>query len=126
MIDFSKDSVFNLQRIEAEHVNKNVQALFIDGEELIGAYKTVRDQVVFTNLRILTADVEGLTGKRQEIFSLPYAKIQYFGIQTPGFLEVMPDAELALFFANGLKASFEFRGKNDVLAIGRAIAKYSL
>jgi hypothetical protein len=126
MISFSQDATFNLQRIDSSKMNKNVARLLVEDEQVIGVYRTVRDQVIFTNLRVITAEVEGVTGKRQEIFSLPYCKIQYFGIQTVGFAELIPDAELALYFNNGLKASFEFQGSSNILEIGKMISKYSL
>ena len=51
----------------------------------MAAYKTVRDQVVFTTHRIFMVDMQGgLTGTRQEIFVLPYRKIQHFGIPDDG------------------------------------------
>ena len=126
MISFSQDSTFNLHKIENNQINKNVSMLMVEDEKLIGVYRTVRDQVVFTNRRIITAEVQGVTGTRQELFSLPYSKILYFGIQTVGFGELLPDAELALFFNNGLKVSFEFRGKCDILEIGRMISRYAM
>ena len=126
MISFSQDATFNLQRIESGKLNKNVAALLAEDEHVIGVYRTIRDQVVFTNMRVITAEVQGMTGTRQEIFSLPYCHIQYFGIQTVGFAEVIPDAELALYFNNGLKASFEFQGSSNILEIGRMISRYSM
>ena len=111
MINFSQNSVFNLNKIENNKINSNIEKLLLDDENIIGVYKTIRDQLVFTSKRIVTADVKGITGTKQEIFSLPYSKIQYFGIQTVGFAEAFPDAELAIFFNNGLKADFEFKGK---------------
>ena len=126
MINFSENSLINLQKISNNDINKNAKALILDNETVIGVYKTIRDQVIFTDKRIMTVDVKGITGKKQEIFSLPYAKVQYFGIQTVGFAELIPDSELALFFNNGLKANFEFKGNNDILEIGKNISKYTL
>ena len=126
MINFTADSMFNLEKISNNKINKNIQALLLEEENVVGVYRTIREQVVFTDKRILTVDVKGVTGKKQEIFTLPYSKIQYFGIQTVGFGEFIPDAELALFFNNGLKASFEFKGKNDILEIGKIVSKYTL
>lgn len=126
MIDFSQNAVFNLKKVETGEMNRNVSAILLDGETVIGVYKTVRDQVVFTDKRIITVDVKGLTGKRQELFSLPYSKVQYFGIQTVGFAELLPDAELALFFNNGMKANFEFSDKCDITEIGRQIGHFVL
>ena len=49
-----------------------------------------------------------------------------FCVQTVGFAELIPDSELALFFNNGMKANFEFKGDNDILEIGKNISKYVL
>lgn len=126
MIDFSKDAIFNLRKIDNDKINKNIPPMLIEGEAVIGVYHTVRDQVVFTNKRIITIDIQGVTGMRKEIFTLPYANVQYYAIQTVGFAEVIPDAELALFFSNGMKASFEFRGRSDIVQISKIIGTYVL
>lgn len=126
MINFSENSMINLQKIDNNSINENAKSLILDNENIIGVYKTIRDQIIFTDKRIMTVDVKGITGKKQEIFSLPYSKIQYFGVQTVGFAELIPDSELALFFNNGLRASFEFKGNNDILEIGKHISKYTL
>ncbi len=126
MIDFSKGGAFDLKKVPNDMIIDDVKQLFINGETLIGVYQSVRDQVVFTNKRIITIDVKGLTGKRKEFFTLPYAKIQYFGIQTPGLIELIPDTELTVIFANGMKADFEFKGSSDILEIGRAISYFAL
>lgn len=57
MLDFSKNAVFNLKKIPDSDMNKNVNCLLIENESVIGVYKTIRDQVVFTNKRIITIDV---------------------------------------------------------------------
>ena len=54
------------------------------------------------------------------------SKVQFFGIQTPGFLELVPDSELMLHFANGFEATFEFRGGVDIGEIGRIISEFVL
>ncbi len=90
------------------------------------AFQTVRDQVVFTNKRIISIDVQGITGKKKSYSSLPYSKIQYFSVQTPGFAELFPDSELFIMFSNTFTARFEFRGNVDVGLIGRMISEYVL
>ena len=125
-MNFSQDAVFNLTKIENDKINKNVAMILTDDEQVLGVYKTIRDQVVFTDKRIITVDVIGVTGKKQDIFTIPYNRIQYFGIQTVGFMELIPDAELELSFTDGKKAHFEFRGKCDIRDIGKMISKYAL
>lgn len=126
MMDFTKDSIFNLKKIDDFKINKNAAAILLDEEKLLGVYKTVRDQVIFTDKRIITVDEEGMTGSRQEIFNLPYSKIQYFSVTTKGVLELVPDCEMTLYFADKRVAVFEFRGRNDILEIGRSVSRYSL
>ena len=126
MIDSSQDAVFNLRKTDDKNINKNVSALLIEQEKVLGVYVTVRDQVVFTNMRIITIDVQGITGVKQDITSFPYSRIQYYAVQTAGLLELIPDCELALYFNNGFRAIFEFKGSCDILEIGKAISRYAL
>ncbi len=125
-INFNKESVFNLKPIPTENVRDEVRGLLIAGEECRFAFQTVRDQLVFTDKRIISIDVQGITGKRKSFASMPYSKIQYFSIQTPGFLELIPDSELFIMFSNGATAKFEFKGSTDIGAIGRLISEYVL
>ena len=126
MINFNKNSVFNLKPIEAGEVKDEVKALLIDGEEIVEAFKTVRDQMIFTNKRIISLDVQGITGKRKSVTSMPYSKVQFFEIQTAGFLEIFPDSELFIYFSNGFTATFEFKAKCDIVKIGKMISNYVL
>lgn len=125
-INFNSNSVFNLKPIDAGDAVQDVKKLLIDGEEVIEAFQTVRDKLIFTNRRIIAIDVQGITGKRKSYSSLPYSKVQYFSIQTPGFAEIFPDTELYLMFSNTFTATFEFKGSVDLAKIGRAISEYAL
>ena len=125
-ISFNQNSAWNLKPISLELVRDEVSGLLIGGEEVVMAFQTVRDQVVFTNKRIISIDVQGLTGKKKSYSSLPYSKIQYFSIQTPGFAELIPDSELFIMFSNTFTARFEFRGNVDIGRIGRMISEYVL
>ena len=126
MINFNEDSVWNLKPIDVSSVKKQVYGLLIDGEEIVAAFKTVRDQLIFTNKRVISVDVQGLTGMKKSFAILPYSKIQFFTIQTPGFAELVSDSELELMFSNGFTAKFEFRGSVDIGALSRAISSYVL
>ena len=126
MINFNKNSVFNLTPIDPRSIMSDVNGLLINGEFVNQAFKTVRDQIIFTNKRIIAIDVQGITGKRKSFSSLPYSKIQYFAIQTPGFIEIIKDSELFLMFSNGFTATFEFKGSVNIGEIGRMISEYVL
>ena len=103
-----------------------VFGLLIEGEEIVAAFRTIRDQLVFTNKRIISIDVQGLTGLKKSFAIMPYSRVQFFTIQTPGFAELVSDSELYLMFSNGFTAKFEFRGSVDIGALGRTISTYVL
>ncbi len=126
MINFSEDAVFNLKPISESSMVKGVTDLYIPGEKTIGAFKTIRDQVIFTNKRIISIDTQGVTGKKKDYSSLPYSKVQYFSVQTPGFAEIIPDCELEICFSNGFTAKFDFKGGCDILDIGQSISEFVL
>lgn len=126
MINFNKNSVFNLKPIDISMVRNEVEAFLIDGEEIVYAFKTIRDQIVFTNKRIISIDVQGITGKRKSFSTLPYSTIQFFEVQTQGFIEIFPDTELFIQYANGFTAQFEFKGNVDICKIGKLISSYVL
>ena len=126
MINFNKNSAWDLIPIDLSQIHNDVDGLLVKGERPMMAFRTVRDQLVFTNKRIISIDVQGITGKRRSFTSLPYSKIQFFSIQTAGFMELVPDSELFLRFANGFEAVFEFKGRVDIGEIGRMISEYVL
>ena len=126
MINFNKNTAWNLTLINLNSIHNEVAGLMVNGERPLMAFKTIRDQLVFTNKRIISIDVQGITGKRRSFTSLPYSKVQFFSIQTPGFIELVPDSELFLHFTNGFEAAFEFRGNVDIGQIGRIISEYVL
>ena len=125
-VNFNQNSVWNLKPINIDTVRNEVIGLLIDGEEIAMAFQTVRDQLIFTNKRIISIDVQGFTGTRKSFSTMPYSKIQYFSIQTPGFAELFPDSELFIMFSNTFTAKFEFKGKVDIGRIGRMISEYVL
>ncbi len=125
-INFNSNSAWNLKPISIDSVRNEVLGLLIKGEEIEMAFQTVRDQLIFTNKRIIAVDVQGITGKRKSFSTMPYSKIQYFSIQTPGFAEMIPDSELFIMFSNTFTAKFEFKGNVDIGKIGRMISEFVL
>ena len=92
-------NLLNLKEIPVTDMRSEVASFFVNGEQPVQCFKTVRDQVIFTNKRIFVVNVQGLTGKKVSYFSYPYAKIQYFGVETAGVLDI--DSELVLVFNDG-------------------------
>jgi len=73
----------------------DVHNLLIEGEVAVAAYKTFRDSAVFTNKRLIVRDAQGLTGKKVEIYSLPYSSINMWSTENSGKLfDVNAEVEL--------------------------------
>ena len=56
-------------------IPQDVNDILVSGETAVAAYKTFRDSAVFTNKRLIVRDAQGITGKKVEIYSLPYSSI---------------------------------------------------
>ena len=62
------------------------------------AFKIIRDQIIFTNLRLITIDKQGLTARKVDYRSIPYDKIVQFSKESAGILDL--DAELKIWVAS--------------------------
>ena len=125
MIDFDGKGFFaRLKKVKNEEFGKIIDDFLIDGECVIGAYKSVRDGVVFTNKRIITINIQGITGKKQDYTSIPYNKISTFSLETAGLLDL--DAELELYMSGVGRLKFEFTGNTDVKEICKTISRFAL
>lgn len=125
MLNFS-NAVFKLKSIDEKDIIQDVNMFLLDNEKVLSAYASGRDQVIFTDKRIIAVDVKGLIGKRKEFSTLPYSKVVHFTVQTPGFLEFNSDSELVLCYPNGANIQFEFSGKANILQIAKTISAYVL
>lgn len=73
----------------------DVMDILVAGETAIAAYKTFRDSAIFTNKRLIVRDAQGLTGKKVEIYSLPYSSIFMWSSENGGgFLNFNSEIEL--------------------------------
>ena len=124
MIDFNNGSFVTLKQTDTEKGYNVVQPLLIGGEQVLSAYKGIRDYVVFTNMRVISINVQGVTGKKKDFTSMPYSKISVFSIETSGVADI--DSELEMWFSGLGKIHFDFTGRSDIIRIGQIIASYTL
>ncbi len=72
----------------------DVAQLMVPGEQPVTAYKTFRDSAIFTTRRLIVRDAQGLTGKKVEVYSLPYSSINMWSTENAGTLDFNAEVEL--------------------------------
>ena len=125
MIDFNKSGFFaRLKKVDNGEFSAIINDFLIGGESIVGSYQSVRDGIVFTNKRIITINVQGITGKKKDFTSIPYSKIATFSLETAGVFDM--DADLEIYLPSIGKVQFEFTGRTDVKEICKMISTYAL
>jgi hypothetical protein len=100
--------------------------ILLDDEVVLMAFKAGRDVSIFTNLRVMIIDVQGLVGCKIEYTSIPYRSIHAYSVQTAGVWDM--DSELTLYTRNRwhlAKKSMDFRsGKTDIMQIQKLLSAF--
>lgn len=117
-------NLMNLKSVSVSQIRPEVSEILVPGENIIQCFQTVRDQVLFTSKRVFVVNVQGITGKKVSYYSYPYSKVQYFGIETAGVLDI--DSELVLVFSDGNRLQFDFKAGVNIKGICAGISKYIL
>lgn len=121
MIDFEQHGIFSkLDRVDNSVYLSQIKPILVKDEEIIWTFQSFRDGLVFTNKRIISINIQGITGKKKDFSSLPYSKIQAFSIETAGSLDL--DAELELWFSGLGKVKFDFVRNCNVAEIANFIS----
>ncbi len=75
-------------------IPNDIGPLLVEGEQPVAAFKTFRDAAVFTTKRLIVRDAQGMTGKKVEIYSLPYNAINMWSSENAGKLDWNSELEL--------------------------------
>lgn len=100
---------------ETTVIDDEISNSLIAGETVLKSYKLVRDELVFTNKRIISLDKQGLTGKKMEVNSIPYRHISRFAKECAGNFDM--DEEPKIWVGSSLTplTTYKFKkgGKID-------------
>lgn len=77
----------NAGQIKPEQIREEAKKCLLTGEKIVGAYQTIRDQIIFTDKRLIHLDVQGITGSRKSILSVPYRSVTSFSMQSAGTID---------------------------------------
>ena len=110
-------------KVMNEKLHKETRIL-LDDERVIMAFQAGRDLTLFTNLRVMVIDVQGMAGKRVSYKSIPLTSIRAFSVESAGSWD--RDSELDLYTGNFWtlgKVEMDFRkGQVDILSVHRFLS----
>jgi hypothetical protein len=113
----------NVSEVEAEAVEKELEMIVTDNEKVEKAYKLIRDLLVFTNLRMILIDKQGMTGKKVEYHSVPYKSITHFSVETAGTFDL--DAELKIWLSGSDEPILkQFKKDKSIFDVQKTLATY--
>ncbi|MCG1008538.1 PH domain-containing protein [Salinicoccus sp. ID82-1] len=102
-------------------IPNDIDDILIGNERPIAAYKTLRDSAVFTDKRMIIRDSQGMTGKKVEMYSLPYSSIHMWSTENAaGMFDV--NAELELWTRVG-RIKINLGKKIDIRRLDQLIAE---
>lgn len=112
----------NAFRKDNDKVERQLEGILIQGEQVALAYVLVRDLIVFTEKRLILVDKQGVTGKKTSYKSIPYRSISRFTVESSGHFDL--DAELKIWISSALEPAevLQFKSDNNVFEIQQALA----
>jgi hypothetical protein len=85
----------NASETSVAEVQQELAPILAGCEQVVKAYKLVRDLVIFTSHRVMFIDKQGLTGRKVSYHSIPYKAITQFIVESAGHFDT--DSELTLW-----------------------------
>ena len=105
-------------------IPQDIANLLINGEQPVAAFTTIRDVAVFTDKRLIVKDAQGITGKKVEIYSLPYSSILMWSTENAGKIFDL-NTEVELWTKVG-KIKINLRKDIDIRRFDTLLAQYIL
>ncbi|CAM3734942.1 PH domain-containing protein [Parendozoicomonas haliclonae] len=115
----------NASEVNKEELQEELQPILAPNEQIVMAYKVIRDMFIFTNKRLMLIDKQGMTGKKVSYLSVPYKAITYFEVESAGRFDM--DAELKIHISGQPEPLVkELKRGTDLVGLQQALATYVL
>ncbi len=113
--------ILNATTVSPQDVGQAHGHALLDDEDVMFAFKTVRDFTVLTTWRILHINVQGFTGSKKSYLTIPYRSINAFSVETAGTFDL--DAEIKIFLSGHPPIEFNIGRDADVKGLQTWLAK---
>ena len=115
----------NAREVDVAALQQDLDSLLVDGEQVLRAFKILRDLFIFTNQRLILIDKQGITGRKAEYHSIPYKSISHFSVETAGSFDA--DAEMKIYISgNPVPIEREFKRGTDIVSVQKTLADHIL
>jgi len=115
----------NAAEVDAKDVQRDLEALLVEGEQIVRGFRIIRDLFVFTDKRLILIDKQGITGKKTEYHSIPYKSISHFSVETAGSFDM--DATMNIYIAGNMNPiQREFKRSADIKGVQKTLAEFIL
>ncbi|MFO7167777.1 MAG: PH domain-containing protein [Chloroflexota bacterium] len=112
----------NASEVDIKALQKDMDAVLAEGEQLLRAFRVLRDLFIFTDKRLILIDKQGITGKKAEYHSIPYKSISHFSVETAGTFD--GDAEMKIYVSsNPVPIQREFKRGTDIIGVQKMLAQ---
>ncbi|HSB65793.1 MAG TPA: PH domain-containing protein [Anaerolineales bacterium] len=113
----------NASEIDIKDIQKDMDALLVEGEQLVRGFRIIRDLFIFTDKRLILIDKQGLTGRKAEYHSIPYKSISHFSVETAGTFDM--DAEMKIYISGNMTPiEREFKRGADIKGVQKTLAHF--
>lgn len=115
----------NSREVDTKEVQTDLDAILVQDENIVRAFKIIRDLFIFTDKRLILIDKQGLTGKKAEYHSIPYKSISHFSVETAGTFDM--DAEMKIYISGNMNPFVrEFKRGTDIKGVQKILAQLIL
>ena len=115
----------NASEVDARDLQRDLNAILVEGEQVVRAFRIIRDLFIFTDKRLVLVDKQGLTGRKAEYHSIPYKSITHFSVETAGTFDM--DSELKIYISsNPVPIEREFKRGTDLVGVQKMLAYFIL
>jgi hypothetical protein len=115
--------LFSAHEIDPSEIQSTYGSIMMPGEQVLTAFKTIRDTVFLTDLRFVLVNVQGITGSKKAVMSIPYRSIVAFSVESAGTFDL--DSDLDLYVTGGIgQVTVKISKKADPQAVLRTLAEY--
>lgn len=110
---------------ETKKFHTDFMPLLVDGEIIEAGFVVFRDTLLFTNKRLILVDIQGISGKQIEYFSVPYRNITKFSVQTSDNFDL--DAELKIWIGSDtIPLEKKFNKDVNIYEVQKVLASHVL